>query len=495
MTVFNKSHLRLPDLPESVWNITEVIEHRARLHPAAPALILPDRVFSYRELVTAVHVIAIKLLASGIDKGQTVGVSMAQTSLHLATLLAIARIGAIAVPLHGALTPERRMLAARRFNVVTVVSGREDMRLDGWPFIQLAAIDLGRRVPWLPATTTRADDPCWLSLSSGTTGDPKGVLRTHGYMLDRVRTDADARDQHSRLLPLDLNFSVGFGQALRMLLLGGAVVLAPERTAANLAYMVRSHAVTHWLLSPAIAEGILELLDDDDVHFPSLVSLRILGGAPSPRLIDAMARKFTPNVRADYGVSEVGIVAIASPEIIRCTPDCAGEVAPWVTVQIVDERERPVPAGQSGRLRLKADQMFDRFYLDQELTAERFRDGWYYPYDNARLDADGLLYIEGRQDDVFNVGGNKVQFRDVETVLEKHPAVREAAAFVLPQLSGLDLLAVAVMVSARLPTEELLAWARRELGPICPERLFFVDEFERTMTGKVLRDRLSKTHA
>src|SRR5262245_43894817 len=142
-----KPHQDLSGLPEGVWNIAEVIEHRARRQPAAPALILPDRVLSFRELVTAIHVVALKLLANGVYTGQVVGVSMGQTSLHLVTLLAIARIGAIGVPLHGALSPERRILAARRFSVVAVVSGRDDMRLDGLPFIQLSAVDLGRRVP------------------------------------------------------------------------------------------------------------------------------------------------------------------------------------------------------------------------------------------------------------------------------------------------------------------------------------------------------------
>lgn len=486
-----KQHPDLSDLPEGVWNITEVIEHRARRQPAAPALILPDRVLGFRDLITAVHVVALKLLANGVYTGQVVGVSMGQTSLHLVTLLAIARIGAIGVPLHAALSPERRLLAARRFGVVAVTSGREDMRLDGLPFIQLGAVDLSRRVPPLPGTQTQAGDPCWISLSSGTTGDPKGVLRTHGYMLDRVAKETDARDSNSRLLPLDLNFAVGFGQAVRMLVRGGAVVLSPERSPANVAYMVRSHAVTHWLLSPAMAEDILALLDEDDIHFPSVASLRILGGAPNPRLLDALFRKFTPHVYVDYGTSEVGPVAVATPEMLRRAPDCAGRVVPWVKVEIVDDEDRPVPAGQSGRLRMQVEQMFTGYHLDPSLTVERIRDGWYYPHDRARIDADGLLYIEGRQDDVFNVSGNKVYFRDVESVLETHPAVREAAAFVLPQQTGRDLLAVAVIASTRVPANELLAWAVQKLGPIGPERLFFVEEFARTQTGKVLRDQLS----
>ncbi|WP_206951776.1 class I adenylate-forming enzyme family protein [Trinickia acidisoli] len=480
---------------DGVWNITEVIEQQARRRPAALALILPDCVLSYRELITAVHVVALKLMANGVQARQTIGISMGQTGMHLVTLLAIARIGAIAVPLHSALSAERRVLAARRFSVSAVVSGREDMRLEGWPFISLSAIDLSRRVPLLPATRTQADDPCWISLSSGTTGDPKGVLRTHGYLLDRVAKSTYVRGPQTRMLPMDLNFGVGFGQSMRILVLGGTVVLSPDRSPANLAYMVRSHAVTHWLLSPAMAEEILALLDDDDIHFPSLTYLQILGGMPSPRLLDALFRKFTPNVHVDYGTSEIGPVAVAVPDILRRAPASVGRVVPWVRLEVVDDDDRPVPLGESGRLRVKLDHMFDSYHLDPSLTSERFRDGWHYPRDRARLDAEGLLYIEGREDDVFNVGGNKVHFRDLESVFEKHPAVREAAAFVLPQHSGRDLLAVAVIAARSVPGDELMAWALGKLGPISPEKLFFVDEFARTATGKVLRDRLTESFA
>ena len=111
----NDSTTKQFDSVNGVWNITEVIEQRAARHPAALAVSLPDRVLTYRELITAVHIVALQLLANGVQARQTVGVSMGQTSLHLITLLAIARIGAVALPLHSALPLERRVLAARRF--------------------------------------------------------------------------------------------------------------------------------------------------------------------------------------------------------------------------------------------------------------------------------------------------------------------------------------------------------------------------------------------
>lgn len=474
------------------WNITEVIEQHARLHPAGLALILADRVISYRELVTAVHAIAHKLLDNGVRAGQTLGVSMRQTPMHLMTLLAIARIGAISVPVHPALPKDRRYLAARRFGASMIVSGRAEFQLEGIPFLLLGGIDLAAAalpLP-LPVSHTQPDDPCWIALSSGTSGDPKGVLCTHGYMLDRVGKSVYERTPQSRIMPMDLNFGTGFGQAMRMLVAGGAVVLAPDNTPANLAYMVRSHAVTHWLLSPAMAEDIVPLLDDEDIHFPSLACLQIVGGTPSKRLLDALLNRFTPNVLVVYGTVEIGPVSIATQELLRRSPESSGRLASWVTAEVVDPHDRPVPLGQTGRLRLKAEGMIHAYHLDPELTAERFRDGWYYPNDRARIDAESLLYIEGREDDVINVGGRKIHFRDVEKVLQSHPAIREAAAFVLTTAAGRDVLAAAMIATQPVPIEELKAWATEQLGPICPDRIFYVNEFPRTATGKVLRDQI-----
>src|ERR1700722_14269893 len=133
---------------------------------------------------------------------------------------------------------------------------------------------------------------------------------------------------------MDLTFGIGFGQSMRMLVAGGTVVLTPNSLPANLAYMVRAHAVTHWLLSPALAEQILPLLQDDDIHFPSVIYLEIVGATPNKRLLDALFRKFTPNVHVVYGTVEVGPVAAATPEILRRKPSSVGVFMPGVEAEI-----------------------------------------------------------------------------------------------------------------------------------------------------------------
>jgi len=471
------------------WNVAEIIELQARRHPAAPALILRDRVASYREMVVAVHALARALQDGGVRVGETIGVSMMQTPLHLLTLLAISRIGAVSIPLHAVLPPERRRLAAQRFGVTVIVAGRAEMRLDGIRFILLGDVDLAAPVQPIPASNSQPNDPFRIVLSSGTSGDPKGMLYTHGYMMDRIaKTNYDCTAQ-SRILPMDLNFPIGFLFAMGMLVAGGTVVLSLSNAAADLAYMVRSHAVTHWLLSPSKAESLAPLLVDQDIHFPTVVHLRVVGATPSKRLVDTLFAKFSPNVFVPYGSTEIGAVSIATPDILKRAPESAGRIASWITAEVVDENDLPCPAGQVGRLRLKAPAMIDGYYLDPARTAEHFRDGWYYPRDLARIDAEGLLTIEGREDDVFNINGRKIYFRDIEKVLQSHPAVHEAAVF-RTTVEGTETIAAAFIPARPIATTEVAAWAAQQLGPLCPSRLHAVEEFPRNTMGKVLREEI-----
>jgi acyl-coenzyme A synthetase/AMP-(fatty) acid ligase len=480
-----------------IWNIAESVEVQAGSTPAAIALIALDRVWTYRELIVAVHAIARKLLDSGVQAGQMVGVSMMQTPMHLMTLLAIARVGAISVPVHVATPPAQRLAIVRRYGVCVIVSGRTEFRLDGVPFIDLSTVPLIAAGRMLPIDERGPDAPFRIVFSSGTTGEPKGVMYSHRYMLERACATMQTCmvNSDSRLLPMDLNFTVGFVYAIGMLLKGGAVVLGRTGAPDEMLHQVRAHAVTHWLLSPAIAEQVARPLVDDHIHFPTLRHLRIGGGKPSRRLLDVLFTRFTPHVFEHYGSTEAGVIAVATPELLRRSPECAGRIVASITAQVVDNDDRPVPTGHIGRLRLKTPQMVDGYYGNPEITARRFRDGWYYTGDLACIDMDGLLYLAGREDDVVNIGGSKFDVRDIEQVLESHPSVREAAAFALPLPDGRAVLAAVAAASGQLSVDSLHAWARERLGPHCPVRLFVVDDLPRTATGKKQRERIAEMFA
>jgi acyl-coenzyme A synthetase/AMP-(fatty) acid ligase len=186
----------------------------------------------------------------------------------------------------------------------------------------------------------------------------------------------------------------------------------------------------------------------------------------------------------------VGVVSIAGPETLEQFPDSSGRVCPWARAEVVDDNDQILPPGSSGHLRLQVEGMVDGYYQAPAHSAKRFRNGWYYPGDRARIDAERLLFIEGREDDVINFNGIKANPGDIENVLRSHPAVEDAAALVLVDASGRDLLAAAYIAATRVTTAELLAYARERLGPLSPRQLVQVAAFPRNTNGKLLRDQL-----
>jgi acyl-coenzyme A synthetase/AMP-(fatty) acid ligase len=382
-----------------------------------------------------------------------------------------------------------------RYGVTAIISGRADCALDGLPFVLLRREDMRADLPPVPTAPTESDTPIRIAQSSGTSGDPKGVMLTHGITRDRFETTVYGMTSKSRVLLMDLNFVASFNYALCTLAIGAAIVFVAAETPDDTIDAVRRFAVTDWVTSPAIVENIAARLSEDAIHFGTLHHLRVVGASPSAKLVDTLFKRFTPNVHVGYGLTEMGQVAIATPEMLKREPATVGPVLAPLEAQIVDEHDEALPVGQRGILRLRAPRMLPSYYPDDGLTTDRFRDGWYYPRDLARLNEDGWLFIEGRQDDVLNIGGVKVHFRDVERVMEAHPAVKEAAVFVAISPEGREGMALAYIAEAVTPAAssiELQAYARAKLGPLCPGQFIAVHDLPRTLTtGKVQRDRLS----
>ncbi len=479
---------------KELTNIAAMIEQRALVQPAAPAMIMREAIVNYRGLQNAVNAVAATLLDNGIKAGQMVGISMGQTPMHMFAMLALARIGAPFVSVHPALPEDRRMIAVRRFGVTAIISGRTDCKLDGLPFVLLQRTDLRDDIAPTPYADSALSTPVRIAQTSGTSGDPKGVMLTHGDIRARMRLISLRMTPTSRVLTMDLNFSVGFNHALCTLAVGAALVFITVETPRDYIDEIRRFAVTDWSLSPAIAESIAPHLIEDHVHFATLAHLRLNGASPSPKLLDALMRKFSPHVFNAYGVTELGQIAIAAPDMLQRHPGTVGPLLPTIEAQVVDEHDVALPAGQSGTLRLRAAVMPSGYYPDDGLTTERFKNGWYYPRDMAHFNEEGLLFIEGRQDDVLNIGGVKIMFRDIEQVMESHPAITEAVVFVVIDSTSREKIGLAYTTDGGSAIDNLDAYAQEKLGPLRPQKYVAVKELPRTMTGKVQRERLTNLY-
>ncbi len=474
-------------------NAVAFLRLHAEQQPEYPAIIMSDRIITYRQLSVGVGVIAARLQQQGVKAGDVVGVSMGQNALHMMTQLAIAQMGAVSLPIHPAVPAERRHLAASRFGAAHIVSARAEMKLNGFPFISLAELSLDGRTlapdpDFCPVT---ADTPFRIALSSGTSGDPKGMMLTHGLVVHRRQNPPLDVTTTCRSILMDINFVVGAGSLIRFMAFGASVVLPGAMKAGGLLRCILSQNVTHLMLSPIQIRELTEQLTDGGLHCPAIVELRAVGGPLPAHLLAIAKRTLTPNIYVGYGSTEAGYVAEASPDILDRHPQSVGKVCPWAQVEVVDDDGLPLSAGGIGQLRIRTDNQVTGYYLDPVRTARHFRQGWYYPGDLGRFDKEGLLYIEGRADDQLNVGGLKVNPEDIDATITAHEAVIEAGAFVVSQEEGKELLAVAVVLREAKRLQEVERYAKTQLGPLSPAQFFVVPSLPRTMTGKLRRAELT----
>lgn len=481
-----------------VWNTTAAILQHAESHPDSLAIAGHDRTITYDRLRFLVAVMAGYLRQGGVKPGQVTAVTMALHPLQLICTLALSQIGAVMLPLHMAVPADRRLLAAQRFGASWVISGRDEMRLPGLSFLSVAGVPFdGTMRPDFAVFPTNTDTPFRIALSSGTSGDPKGVLLTHGMRARRGCHLAEGMGRDARVMTMDLNFAIGYAPTMAALTAGACLVLPHSFAPGELLQTMVRQQVTHVAMSPAQAREIVSVVAEPapTPQCPSLVNLRVVGGSLTPRLHEDLQRKLTPNVFTGYGATELGSIAVATPDMLRAHPGTVGLVRPWVELEIVDEHDQPLPAGSVGSIRTRSGDQVSGYYLDEARSRRYFRDGWFYSGDRGRLSAEGVLFIEGRNDEVLNVGGLKINPEDTEATLFAHDAVKEAGAFLLRGVSEQDTLAVALVLTDPARLGDVQAHARKHLGPLAPKHYFLADALPRTITGKLRRSELSERYA
>ncbi len=473
-------------------NVASLVYEQALLRPSSVAIITHQQTITYAELSRLVSILSHHLRSQGVEPGQVVGVSMAQIPLHLMTLLALAQVGAVSLPLHQAVPMERRLLAAKRFGASCVVSGRNEFALEGLDFIGLDKISFEAGVQGDDFIHPATDDtPMRIAISSGTSGDPKGMVLTHGLVALRNQTTEAGATSSSRVISMDINFIVGFRPAMSALARGAVLVFPASLAAEDVSDSLVKHRVTHAYFSPFQVRDIADRADLNGITCPDLVCLRVGGGHIRKALLHAVTTRLSQNVYASYGSTESGMVTYATPEMLVAFPNTAGKVCEWATVEVVDSENNLLPAGITGQLRVRSTHQVKGYYGDEERSRRYFRNGWFYPGDLGHFDAEGLLYIDGRIDEQINLGGMIINPEDIEATLAAHPAVIDAGAFISMEVAEYEVPAVALVLNNPAQIDMIQAYALAKLGPLSPLRYFTIAALPRTETGKLKRNELA----
>ncbi|MFO1198661.1 MAG: class I adenylate-forming enzyme family protein [Burkholderiaceae bacterium] len=483
-------------------NLSNLILQRAARDPEAVAVIEDGHHLRYADLSAGVLRVSAALAARGVGRGVVVGLLSAHVVPHLILTLAIARAGAVSMPAGSGATLDERLRPLRAAGARLVLCERvpaADEGGEGFEFVAadeslLRAGSADASAGWVPDE----GDSVWrLTLSSGTTGEAKIIPLTHEHSITHLlahntvlRYGPDTR----LFFLLGMNTSFALLHCLQQLLHGGGVVAYSSQLIDAIA-LCRAHGVTHMLASPASAAALADRVADASVaDGPPLPDLQLYlgGGAVSDALRATLARKVTPRVGIVYGSSELGLVAIADAQTFARHPRCAGRLVPWALAEAVDAQGKALPPGTRGELRFQFLGRFDGYLGDPQATARHLRDGWYYPGDLGRVERDGLLYVDGRVNELVNVGGDKFLASSVEQALETHPDVVEAGVVAADLPTGGRVLLAVVVSRGAFDEAAILEHVRPRLGRRTPARVFRADALPRNEMGKLVRARLAQ---
>ena len=478
-------------------NIADLIASQARLRPDAPALISGSAKLSFAQLHAAVERGASLLAAEGLGPDDTVGVALGFTPVHVVALLALARLGAVWVQVPVNEDAAKRRAIAQQFKVSAIVAFEKAAGVEGCGLVLCDPALWMRKAPAAPHPGASGGERPWcLMLSSGTTGTPRAVVGTHAQAIRLAELQArlvGVQPEDRFLCCVSPVLAASQMRLLRHLLSGSAVVFDTGR---ELARAIDRHRITHTFVTPVLLESWIKNYRPRMASLKSMRHFASGGGATTAAMGAAFMEKVTPNFFVNYGTVETGMAALADPATHRRHPASIGRVVPWLQAQVVDERDQPLPPGQSGALRFRGDAIASGYFPPDTATletAKAFRTGWFYPGDIARIDPEGIVTIEGRADDVVNIGGAKVSMAEIERIFAEHPDVIEVAAFRTASPQGWDVLMAAVVVRGAADEEALLEYGRARLGSArAPTRIFRVDALPRNAMGKIARRELAR---
>ena len=502
-------------LPESVQTIPEALAFWAERTPAAPALIVAGAsAISYATLWRRALILAETLHRAGIGRHDRVVLLIPEGPALTAAFLGVAAV-AIAVPLPASLTPaELRValdgLGAAAALVAPTVGAKASacLRESGTSIVELDEVGgprpcalPGREIPG--ATPLAWPDPQDIALicqTSGTTGRPKRVPRTH---LGKIQSGKYFRDQYG-ILPTDrapalAPLTLSLGQTvLAQVLASGSALIYPPATEFGRQWEIIEGEHPTWM---SVASGYLELL----VRYlaarpprtePSSLRYVMVTSAPiSPATCEMLERQLGAPVYPRYSSSEAGRIAeTLPPPAPKAKPGSVGR--PVQEVQIVDAEGNVVSPGVMGEIWVRGPRVVPGYVDDPEATAAAFLPGgWYRTGDVGYFDDDGFLFLTGRLNEMINRGGEKIAPPEVDQVLLSHPAVSAAAVFAVPDARlGQDIVAAVVLKDGQTSTpRQLRRWMLNRLSPHkAPRRIWFLDALPLTPSGKVQRGELAR---
>lgn len=470
-------------------NLYSYLQYWAKLRPQSIAIQSTTGALSYRRLLELSTLIAIRLKSAGVVPGSLVMTCTPSKEIDWIITLAIFSLGGVSCSNHGfRAIPEN-------LGVDFVVSEKV---LDSFPLEKTLIIDknwFSGAIPEGAELSVHAYAPsefCRLTLTSGTTGIAKAVPLTFQQIEGRSMSWITMWSAYGAQFNLfAISSTPGFYSVSGALISGGVVFQA--YTPDEVLKLLGDYKIGLLYGSPSQVAGLLRVAQYKPIKLSFLRLLLVGGGVISAKLLDLLQKNICANVANYYGATEVGGMCTGGLQQADLEQGVMGFTHPSTQIQVVNDRGNPIPSGEIGAIRVKTAFMVKSYYKASKKDNESFKSGWFYPGDLGKILPDGRLAIAGRQSEIINIGGVKVNPLEVDREMQNYPGVNDGVVFSVEDSSGIEVLCAVIVADEDFDFQGLGAYLVERVGAArSPVRFFPVKEVLRNQMGKALRRDIAK---
>lgn len=482
------------------------------------------REVSYKELAEKTNQFAQAFLKLGIEKGDKLLIILPRIPEAYMAYLACLKAGIVVIPCSDMLRKKDlvyRINHAQAKGVIAYQGTTDEINAidEDLPSLQAKLIVGGTEDGWQPlealaskqstsynGAQTSRHDTAILSYTSGTTGNPKGVVHTHGWGYAHVRT---AAKEWLGVTEGDLVWATAapgwqkwiWSPFLSTITLGATAFVYNGSFDAHTYLGILEREQIEVLCCTPTEYRLMAKVDHLNAYQLPHLKSAVSAGEPLNRpVIDAFQKSFGINLRDGYGQTE-NTLLVCNLQNMAVKPGSMGKPTPGNPVEIINDLGQPAAAGEVGDIAVHKDcpALFKEYLNDYERTQSAFRGDWYLTGDRAKRDEDGYFWFEGRSDDIIISSGYTIGPFEVEDALLKHPAVRECAVVAAPdEIRGNIVKAFVVLRDRETLADEGLVkqlqdHTKEMTAPYkYPRKIEFIEELPKTASGKIRRVELRK---